>query len=227
MVRCCSQLEYSLLVEEFKDAGPELQCYFDRNWNTVSIIPMFAGFSRLGKLHLDNHTTNRLESFHSKIKKIINSSKIKMSFLVEKLLSIALIRSVETKHSHFNSTMKIPVRTPEDLLDALGKVSLYALKKMIKQLHLMKSSDATYEVSCNDFIFNERENFIKCSSESCTCDVFNGIGIPCWHIFFVRKTLALHIFDIKLVNMRWVLNSTVEPLKVSSKVTFSYYIFII
>ncbi|XP_065648388.1 uncharacterized protein LOC136077945 [Hydra vulgaris] len=66
MVKCSSQDEYDVLVKEFEYAGSELSYYFNRNWNTVSMIPMFTGYTRIGKLHLDNHTTNRLECFHAK-----------------------------------------------------------------------------------------------------------------------------------------------------------------
>ncbi|XP_065664882.1 uncharacterized protein LOC136086571 [Hydra vulgaris] len=183
------------------------------------MIPMFAGYTRIGKLHLDNHTTNRLECFHAKIKKVINSSKIKMSFLVEKLLSIAIIRSVETKHSYFNATMKTPIKIPNELSDAVAKVSSYALKKMVKQLYFMKSNDATYEVCNNSFVFILKGKLIRSFSDSCTCDAFTGNGLPCWHIFYVRQTLSLHIFDITLVNKKWIINTTVAPLNVSSKVT--------
>lgn len=157
--------------------------YFDTNWHVIR--NQWTTYGRNKFSNYFNHTNNRNESLNHKLKMINTRNANLLSFFENMSTSIAVLSS-EKDIKAIRSTMKTS-RTrfdDETLKNYQTLLTAFSFQKIADEY--MKTDKVEF-VSCDDNLGITNRG-IEVSSEHCSCDFFNVMGLPCRHIFtFYRK----------------------------------------
>ena len=133
-----------------------------------------------------------------------------LSDMFEKVLLFCRTNAEEYTHKVF--TEEFSTRTTAN--DSIADVSIinatctaYSAEKIVEQLKLSRS--VMYTVSSGDSdgvfiaVYKSREHHVSLIANSCSCVFSTVMRLPCWHIFAVRASQNLPVFEVQLVARRW------------------------
>ena len=223
MVYCKSIDQYNDLLEQLKSIAPEsFMQYFYKNWHNCPLS--WTHFDRIISLNLGNHTNNRLESQNQKIKTVLSRNTL-LYEAVKNLLFLHQNKESLIAHIHFECTAKTAYKVgnhDEVTQHVLNKYTPYSAERIVKELHASTSIEShtstsedgsTFYFSCN------MQSSYDTTDHSCNCSIFKSLGLPCKHIFYVRRYLGMECFTDSLVLKRWLLqtqqNENCNPLDTS------------
>ncbi|KAG8176001.1 hypothetical protein JTE90_006998 [Oedothorax gibbosus] len=75
--------------------------------------------------------------------------------------------------------------------------------------------EKTYDVSKHGDCFNVKSSLgmLKVTPQSCQCNFQTSMNLPCRHVFAVRHSICLPLFDPKLVDKRWTKENYLQYLQ--------------
>ncbi|XP_034232771.1 uncharacterized protein LOC117640401 [Thrips palmi] len=183
-------IEFSEFYKELQGAASsEFLDYFNTNWLEFPAAWSFR--DKKSSINLGNTTNNRLENFNGKMKLILDMNNT-LAESVEGLLGI--VQSKE-EDSYFKSkfesvkTYYLTNSKNPNHSEVISSLTNFAAKLVIFELN----SDADVE---------EAEEYAT-TELSCDCTFFSSYGLPCRHIFFIRKENNSPLFDSSNVHNMW------------------------
>ncbi|XP_047129191.1 uncharacterized protein LOC124809264 [Hydra vulgaris] len=226
MLNANTELEFNSAVESLK----EVLCFYQyivENW--IPYKESITAFGRKCVRHLSNRTNNRIESFHGTLKKLIPSSRVDMDVLVNNLLGMSSLRSMESVHRDFENTLK----------NVTGNKSSPLVEKYFKICTRYSSNLLQNEVEmacCNGYTINKNHStseFVVTSPSTlnaylidlnfnCSCNFQKEMGLPCRHLFAVWIACEIDLFRPETIASRWLLSTNTPNLaNVSQNTTIS------
>lgn len=197
--------EYVEMLNLFKEvSSPEVCTYFLKNWHSIKEQWVLGEKCKLG--HFFNNTNNRVESFNSKLKSVINHHSSFEEFIEGCFTVINTLRN-ERNHKAAEQLIKVPVNkfsssSPEASYQNF--LTGYAFEFVLKQL----------ENGSKVEVLNETDEGIEAkisgkstivSTKKCTCCFFRSMKLPCSHLFAARLTKELPLYCPEICDVRWTL----------------------
>ncbi|GFR71393.1 LOW QUALITY PROTEIN: zinc finger SWIM domain-containing protein 1 [Elysia marginata] len=192
-----SEEEFLEVKNKIIDMVPEeASDYFRTHWWQKSHL--WAASQQINIFKLDVNTTNHLESYHNKIKANLNE-KVKLSKALSLLLSFDNNKILES-----NKLLLIAANTvsyDQRDRDGASKIITKTLSKMAARLvkeQLQVARKTSYIINaCADSLFtiSYREKVYQGNRNLCNCSFFLQMGLPCRHIFALRRFLDLPEVD--------------------------------
>ena len=211
--------EFSLFKEEISRIVPQsVVAYFQDNWWGKK--DLWAACCNVNVVKLHATTTNTLESYHSKIKKVVNEKlslanafSAIVSFDNDKILEsnrkqLLLSNCCVSDASDVDATEVAITRSLTRFAATLVKAEL-SLSRSVDYLIAPAEETGSYDVSY-------KENNNKATHESCTCSTYGKMRFPCRHIFVVRDYLRIGLYDVATVPERYQQATAVTDLTVGS-----------
>ena len=149
-------------------------------------------------LHFANTTNNRLECHNHKLKDVVSQA-MSLSDMFMNVLLFCRTNAEEYTHKVFIE--EFSTRSTVD--DSIADVS------MINTTCTAYSADRIVTVSSGDSngdfiaVYKSGEHHVSLIDNNCSCSFSKVMGIPCWHIFVVRASQNLPVFEVQLVARRW------------------------
>lgn len=128
---------------------------------------------------------------------------------VDKFFLILSVLRCERDHKAALCSQKVPTtfHSAADVYSTkyMRYLTPYAYKFVEKQLHLRKQVVIVMH-SCNSEVYEVKMGVTstKCYNQCC-CRLWVSMKLPCCHIFFVRDTLGLDLFDECICDQRWTM----------------------
>lgn len=193
--------EYELILNNFRSFAPQsVQEYFDKNWGNIkdewAIFAMSNNFL--------NYTNNRIESLNQKIKQVVKKNADMIEF-IKNFFVFFYSQRHERNHHIANHILKRPVprfevNSPEGLYESY--LTRYAFQHVLKQLQESKVQQIISKNE-NAFLVRSFKKTINVTSNSCECQIYLSMLLPCKHIFLVREKLNLSLYCEKICDKRW------------------------
>ena len=178
--------------------------YFLENWDPIK--EQWVTCFKDTAFNLGETTNNRLESMNSKIKRVCSKYGSLLQFFTEFFAVLGALRN-ERKHHRLMACARRPTSliSVEDDLQQYGKyITTYAFKHIQDQAGFSDKVRIEERISDNTFLVTKRDQTnVITSPISCQCNYLQRIGLPCRHIFKVRKLLGMSRFDESLIVDRW------------------------
>nr|XP_039267872.1 uncharacterized protein LOC120342897 isoform X1 [Styela clava] len=205
MILAKNQEVYSFHFERLKLYAPaELFAYFMNNWHTVQ-DEWVDGLKCPFAYFLDQKN-NRLDAINQIVKSLCDNFQTVPKFFHDLLRSIGSLQ-LERKQRALTVPVKGPVITSEFHIAEMQYKNLlttYAFSFVKRQLHFFPK--VKIDSSLNDevsTIKSPKYGVLVTSISSCPC-VFNTVtGLPCSHIFAVRKDKGVSTYDSSICRERW------------------------
>ncbi|KAL5191889.1 Protein FAR1-RELATED SEQUENCE 5 [Glycine soja] len=158
LTNCPSEQQFDECLKKFKIAcspWPMFVDYVKETW----IIPHKEKFTNK-VMHLGNTTTNRVESTHSSVKRLLQNSLGDLCSVWDAMNNMITLQHTEIKASFETSTHVVGHVFKKTLYKRLlGMVSRYALNKIVVEI--------------------ERVDYAGKNPSSCGCVVRTTLGLPC------------------------------------------------
>ena len=210
------QLVYSKDADDYKDTKEEIyfktneqfKKYFEANWDKCQ--EMWVTYKRDHHVHLGNTTNNRLESHNQKLKDLTHRSST-LSEMFQNVLRFANTSASEYSHAVFKeefTTCVFADKGLEGAQDVRSVCTQYASDIILSQLKLAHTVD--YEISATgDEHFDVTSRGINvydvnAMENQCSCSFKRTLVMPCRHIFAVRRSLSMSLFEDAMVGKRWL-----------------------
>ena len=167
-------------------------------------------YKRDHHVHLGNTTNNRLESHNQKLKDLTHRSST-LSEMFQNVLRFSNTSASEYSHAVFKeefTTCIFADKGIEGAQDVRSVCTQYASDTIINQLRLAHT--VKYEISSendNDYnVTNKGINIynVNLMEDQCSCSFKRTLMMPCRHIFAVRRSLSMPIFEEEMVGQRWL-----------------------
>ena len=177
---------YCTNYEDFLSVVPErVASYYNANWHEIRN----EWVKGLKSYHLQNDTTNRVESFFSTLKKYFHPR----SSLKEMLSGLMGCIEAQRSERHYRQ-----VRLLNRVKLTTSRPTSY--EKEYKQLLIPFASDCV----ANEIKHMNRTIGDHMSSiDSCDCIFFRCMSLPCRHIFRERAEAGMYLLCADLVAERW------------------------
>jgi hypothetical protein len=195
LCRAASEKEYNEAYELLKKYSSEsFMKYFDENWNECK--EMWVHFL-CSYLSLGNTTTNRLESFHDKLKQFADRN-TPIYKLITILLSIITCVEQETQYKLSSNLLKRTRKAQMGMEDFIAVYTPFACDLVEQQLKLSKLQ---YRRD-GDFVKNvESGKNHQCNGKECDCIFFKSLQLPCRHLLFLRREAGIDL--VGEISERW------------------------
>lgn len=182
MVYARSATEYDRLYRNLRRLNcPRVIEYFDNNWHNIK--EQWVGYEVNKFANFENRTNNRLESLNQKIKAVV-SKYARLSTFFDDLITCIASYNIERDHAAAVGIMKSILATSIDTeydtkySKILTQFAYQKYKKQsIKAERVEFARIAELEAECMEH--NVR---IAVSDDSCSCDFFNTMKLPCAHV---------------------------------------------
>lgn len=167
---------------------PLVVAYFMKNWHPIR-HEWVSGLQ--GTLTLGNRTNNRVESINQKIMQIASKYE-SLPRLFSDLMALLTSFRIERDQHAVESLLKAPalLDLTEDESKFAQLLTPYCFKRVRDQLR------ASVNV-------NEIPPSVTSTTDHCTCPTHCALGIPCRHMFHMRKLEGLPAFSVSGVAERW------------------------
>ena len=196
--------EYDTLYEQLvEDAPPIVVDYFNENWHPIRDEWVMGMKFKVGNFL--NTTNNRLEGLNAKLKSVITRYSSLEEFLDK---FYVILNALRTERDHTAAFMMQKRRVVPYSLDSTENkycdfLTTYAADFVCKQLTLHKKvstpaikSDGSYEIQTS-------EGLLTVFPDSCCCNFYSSMRLPCRHLFALRSLLNLPLFVPDLCDIRW------------------------
>ncbi|XP_064091570.1 uncharacterized protein LOC135205138 [Macrobrachium nipponense] len=198
---------YAQLLEKTTSQFGE---YFKKNWHECR--DMWVSAWRKKTVTFGNRTTNRLESFHHKLKEVIKSMQ-SVAECVRGLVRFSNRKEFEIEHRRFLSKSTVAYcasanheeskriyATCTPFAAGLVNESLTQMKKICGQYSCQaRTDDGSFLIqhsSGHQYTVNSLMNL-------CTCTFATTMLLPCKHVFLTREQNCVDVFDESLIPERW------------------------
>lgn len=211
MIYCVSFNEYNRLYNEFSTiASVELKNYFDDNWHEPEIRETWVGCYVKKYINFNIRTNNRLESFNHKLKTIISHYTSLVEFFGS---TMKLMKSMQTEKNVrvMNRAEKVPTyRGDEEVFvqNYRKLLTYFAFNHLKKQIDTMEQVVFTQTNQGSSFIRLRDGETIVVTDESCSCNFFTTMCLPCKHLLVRRKEKMARVFCPELCHKRWLKSTT-------------------
>lgn len=177
--------EYNALFERLKSEAPATVLdYFLKNWHNIK-NEWVTGLT-FNSGHFLNNTNNRLESFNGKLKSVIPTFSNLNNF-IEKLFIVLKCLRLERDTKAVKMVQKLPTTRIKDtdLLQYFSLLTPYAFAFVKNQFELKSKSLPSTTVNV------------------CGCQFNVALTLPCRHIFYLRSTKNITLYQEDLCAIRW------------------------
>ena len=206
-----SEEQYSSLCEDLRVKSPEVFfTYLKSNWDSCK--DMWVNSWRGECTHMGNQTTNRLESFHGKIKAYLHPN-MTISSCVDELVKFNVSTETQSIHQTITQSVKTRYQYGEDscLTETIQSIATpFAadiLINQVKEAHKMNATVLPTDTP-NQFIVNAADNIYSVTTgDTCSCDCPSFISqlLPCRHIIACILQEGLD-FQSSWIPQRWTTN---------------------
>ena len=208
LVHAKNEDEYAKVKQELFDATNDtFKQYFIKNWESCK--DKWVTFLRDENVHFANTTNNRLECHNHKLKDVTARS-MSISEMFQNVLLFTRSNASEYCHKSFVEEFSSFTSADDSIpgvMEITSSCTAYSAKFVIEQLKL--SQQVQYEITPENednvsvVTFNGREHHVSLSERHCSCSFSRIMQLPCRHIFAVRASQGLSVFDLQLVADRW------------------------
>ena len=177
---------YTEVYEDFVQKAPlSVLTYFNKNWHEIKK----EWVRGLKSFHLQNDTTNRVESFFSHLKKYFHPRST-LKDMIGGLLSCIEAHRSERRYRQARSMNRL--RTASHIPSGFQQqynelLTPFAYDCLCTEIRNMDRSDRSYGTT----------------EDSCSCRFFRCMMLPCRHILSHRRENALDLFLLDGVARRW------------------------
>ena len=177
---------YTEVYEDFVQKAPvSVVTYFNKNWHTIKR----EWVRGLKSFHLQNDTTNIVESFFSHLKKYFHPRST-LKDMIGGLLSCIEAHRSERRYRHARPMNR--VRTASHIPSGFQQqynelLTPFAYDCLCAEIKNIDRSDSRYTTS----------------EDCCTCRFFRCMMLPCRHILSQRREKGLDMFLLDGVAERW------------------------
>ncbi|KAH7950678.1 hypothetical protein HPB51_028287 [Rhipicephalus microplus] len=202
MVLSRSSEKFEELQLEFdNNVCQEIRSYYDKNWRPIK-DEWYTGPKFMSE-NFNNTTNNRIESLNAKLKSVIKKNSSLEEFVCS-LFTVLNALSDERDHRALTSISKRPCKAPSSPEEAMYQESLtpYAFKLVREQIYL-SAKRVPSDQKADVFTFEASSGNTSTTKTNCNCSFWNAMRLPCRHVFAVRRTLNISLFDDKLFLKRW------------------------
>lgn len=152
---------------------------------------------------MNNNINNRVESANAKLKQFIKKNS-KMNICIEGLLNYLKFKGKQKQRM----CIKNVHNATDPIIKQINKIcSQYSAKFVVSSYRTLLASKYKFEKVENNFnVFSHRSIYNVTdlqSKRTCTCLSSTNMMFPCKHIFFLRRTHNLPIFDEEMIPLRW------------------------
>ncbi|XP_036335427.1 protein FAR-RED IMPAIRED RESPONSE 1-like [Rhagoletis pomonella] len=196
-----SKEEYDKVYKEFRKEVPsDVLDYYNDNWH--GIIEEWVVFSMV-EGNLMNRTNNRVESINQKLKQVIQ----KRSSLLEFLRSFFVYcdshtNEIDSKAAKMFMKSKVYIKRGSILEKYSNFLTDGAFEHISDEIKRHEYVNITHV--CEDGCLIERRGTtLQVTKDFCSCTTSASSLLPCRHLFAVRKSLDLSLYEERLCNMRW------------------------
>ena len=165
----------------------KLTAYYNKNWHPIR--DEWVQGMKHTKFSMLNSTNNRVESLNKHLKSVITKYSNIVTFFRDLKLMLAAMET-ERNHRALKMCQKAPARaiTDPDLLKYSDLLTPYALRFVSTELTR----------STKQFVVPP-----STTTTSCDCHFRHGMMLPCMHIFKLRRTSNVPVFESSLCAERW------------------------
>lgn len=208
-----TNLAYSSSAEQYDNYYKDLKSsglksvieYYDINWHPIchQWVECFKG----ANFTVGERTNNRLESINAKVKSVC-SKYSSLSVFFEQFFAVLSCLRNERDHSTLMALAKkrvsqFPLNSPEEQFSRI--LTPYATGYVHKQLALRNKVkiDEDDGVKCR---IRSSNGILSVTIDSCQCTFWMSMHLPCRHIFAVRESRQVSLYDTAGVSSRWTMS---------------------
>ena len=194
--------EYLKLRSNFdKVASDKVLKYFYKNWDPIKSEWVMC--DKFGAGNFLNSTNNRVESFNSKVKTVLDHHCSLESFVSGFFQVLNCLRN-ERNHKavlqyqkvKINDFAKYSVQSKYETL-----LTSYALSFVLE--NIKKSEKVSLENQAGFYLSKSSVGTVNVTPSSCTCLFSKSMLLPCEHLFRCRKEENLNLYEDTLCAQRW------------------------
>ncbi|XP_055898752.1 uncharacterized protein LOC129928429 [Biomphalaria glabrata] len=196
-----SEEAFELLKVDIISACPSVESYFQNNWWSISDMWAACRNTDVASLHIT--TTNHVESYHSRIKKHLDSHTTLSVCVTKLLLFDSDLSKIKSAQHHIHKITKHYSTLPDTHLLTLYKNILtpFGAELVGHQISLFKrcnynivqnDTDTSFFSISNTCNSNDTNSYVV-SMDSCNCIFFTKFLLPCRHILSLRHKLSLEM----------------------------------
>lgn len=217
MVYCKSEIEYDQLYQQLEGiASAELMEYFNNQWNTPEIKPMWVGFYVNSGSHFHNRSNNRTETFNQKLKALLTRFAPLKKMFKETIIVLSTLADERDYRKITNAEKNPAIIVNEQPFehDYRKLLTHFAFTHMKPQINRIDAVQFSIVEDDRAFIFMDNQIFIEVTERNCTCEFFKTMRLPCKHIMALRSHNGHNQFEPALCHPRWH-KSTISKFAVS------------
>ena len=164
----------------------KLSAYYNKNWHPIR--EEWVEGMKHNKFSMLNSTNNRVEGMNKHLKYVITKYSNIVTFRVLKFMLAAM--ETECNHRTLQMCQKAPARAVADseLLKYSDLLTPYSLRFVSAELTRSAKQFAVPVLT---------------TTTSCDCDFRRGVMLPCMHMFKLRRTSNVPVFESSLCAERW------------------------
>ena len=189
---CKSGESYNEIYAELLEKCPKsVTEYFNKNWHPLKEqwVEGFKGKST----NLLNRTNNRVESINQKLKSVISKFSNIVVFFLDLMKVVKSLR-IERDHRAVKMFQKVKVATATccpDLKPYAEHLTSFAFSYAKKQYESRRSVSYDGGVSPQTLAIsiNSSEGPVSVTRDTCECNFFTSMSLPCKHIFFFQRKI--------------------------------------
>lgn len=194
--------EYLKLRSEFdKVASYKVLKYFYKNWDPIKTEWVMC--DKFGAGNFLNSTNNRVESFNSKVKTVLDHH-CSLEMFVSGFFQVLNCLRNERNHKAVLQYQKVKINNFEnDSVQSKYETLLtsYALSFVLE--NIKKSEKVLIENKAGLYLAKSSAGIVNVTPSSCSCLFSKSMLLPCEHLFRCRKEENLTLFEDTLCDQRW------------------------
>jgi len=202
--------QYDNLYKQFQESSPaSVVTYFDNNWNNIRDEWVLGLKFSTGSFM--NTTNNRLERLNGQLKAVVKCNSSVEEFLDKFYVVMAALRN---EHDH-KIALQFQKKTVTPYLEGSVEhkysqlLTSYAVKFVYKQLSYTVNVPVE-TATPSEYTISTSEGIMTVTATSCHCMFRRAMGLPCRHIFAVRRLIGADLYESDLCNPRWMLTTCKE-----------------
>jgi len=182
--------------------------YFESNWHPCRCEWVMCWQRQ--NVTFGERTNNRLESVNRRLKAVVKTSSTLPVFFKDLLATVNCMRH-ERDHSFVTTMEKVSVKpfphgSVED--EFSSSITPFAFQFVLHQLKLSSTTDVTV-TDGNVAIVVDGKTEQMCP-DKCVCAFSKAMGLPCRHIFAVRRHFQSPLFTLSGIWPRWLKNAVID-----------------
>lgn len=164
----------------------------------------WAGYLVKELSHFRNRTNNRLESLNAKIKGVVTKYATMPKFFSQLMICFSSL-NIEKDHRKIVSREKVSTAVAQcDHFEERYKTYLTSFAFQKLKVEIEKLNDVIFDEIFGDFgVINVNNRLNVTKLDTCWCEFFTTMRLPCKHILALRNQLNVNIYDETICGNRW------------------------